>query len=126
MSTPIQSTGEVVSVGEEQTFSEKFSKREVVIDEGGKYPNPIKFEFVNEEMNIIEGMNVGAEITIKGFVNGNESKKNAGQYFVSLRGKEIEYIRGEVTDDIKATAEAKVAEHLGGQASDEQSDDLPF
>jgi len=124
MSTPVESTGEVVSVGEEQTFSEKFSKKEVVIDEGGKYPNPIKFEFVNDEMGIVDGLSVGAEITIKGFVNGNESKKNAGQYFVSLRGKEVEYERGgPVTDDTLKQADEATAAH---NAKVEDDDNLPF
>jgi len=47
--------GNILVVGEVQEFSSGFRKREVVIETGDQYPNPIPVEFIKEKADDFDG-----------------------------------------------------------------------
>lgn len=75
-------TGTVKMVMDPQTFNSGFSKREFVITvEDGKFPQDICFECVKERMSILDGVNVGDQITVSFDIRGREYN---GRYFNNL------------------------------------------
>lgn len=64
-------TGVVYSIGNTQQVSEKFAKREVVIlDESGKYPNHILFQFTQDKCNELDNIALGQEVEISYNLSG--------------------------------------------------------
>jgi hypothetical protein len=83
MSKEIQITGKIVKILDEQFISETFSKRVMVIDEGGEYPSPIPVEFINAKTALLDNLAVGQEVTVSVNLRGSEYK---GRYYASITG----------------------------------------
>lgn len=103
----INVTGKVVSLGEVEIISDKFSKKIVAIETKEDYPQTIGIDFVNDKIKLAENLSLGDEITISVNIRGREWK---GKYFISLNGWRVEVGSGE-----KSTPAPK-----------EQEKDLPF
>lgn len=52
--------------------SEKFTMRLFVIETDGQYPQPVKFQLVNDRCDIIDGVEIGDDITVHFDIRGNE------------------------------------------------------
>jgi hypothetical protein len=75
--------GKIKSIGEIQTFASNFKKREfVVIEEVEQYPQEIKFEFVGEQVEVMNNFKVGESVTVAFILRGNEYQ---GKHFVNLK-----------------------------------------
>jgi hypothetical protein len=86
--------GSIKEISETQTFGEKFKKREFVVKvEDGSYPEFVKFELVNDDVENLDRFIVGEVVTIAFIIKGNEYN---GKYYVNLRAIAI----GEVIDDM--------------------------
>ncbi len=84
-------TGKIISVGDEQQISDRFSKREIVVETGDQYPNPLPVEFANDKMLLVAGAEVGDQVTVSAHVNGRKWESPKGdRYFISLRGYKID------------------------------------
>ena len=86
-------TGSIKVVGKTQQVSEKFSKRELVINEpSGQYPQLIPIEFKQDKTGLLDGFNPGEEVSVQCYVNGREwtGKDGVTKYFLSLAGNRIE------------------------------------
>ncbi|MCK5089397.1 MAG: DUF3127 domain-containing protein, partial [Hyphomicrobiaceae bacterium] len=63
-------SGTIRIVKDENRISQKFSKREIVIDTGGDYPQLLAVEFVNDKIDLIAackpGDSVQVEVNIRG------------------------------------------------------------
>ena len=82
--------GEVVLVGEVDYFTPKFSKRTVVVRVfKGRFLEPVPFDFINRDMDQVDGISVGDQVIVNFQVGGRENKNRAGQYFPSIQGIEI-------------------------------------
>lgn len=108
-------TGAITHIGDEQQISDKFSKRDIVIETGDKYPNPLLVEFANGQMRLISGVQVGDQVTVTADIRGRRWEKPGGgeKYFVSLRGFKID------NPDERARFKAPTFEP-------DKKDDIPF
>ena len=132
--------GTIKSVGSEQIVSEKFKKREIVLDvQDGKYSQFIKLEFVQGNCAFLDGFASGENVEISFSVKGREwvDRNGQAQYFNTLQGFSIKRagqnpapspqksqsqshwsgLRGEMAQD-------HVDQGLSNLMSDD--DDLPF
>jgi len=112
--------GKIKLIFDTQTFDSGFTKREFVVTTQEQYPQDVKFECIQDRVNLLDGMSVGDEINVHFNVKGREYNE---KYFVNLQAWKID----------------KVAqEQAGGGSSDEppadtfipteegEEDDLPF
>ncbi len=80
-------TGKIKLIQEPQTFNSGFTKREMVVTvEDGKYPQDISLEFVQDKINLLEGLQPGQEVTVTFDIRGREYN---GRYFNNLQGWKI-------------------------------------
>lgn len=70
-------TGTVTTIGETVSRGAAgFTVRQIVLDSGGKYPQPIPFEFVKDRCALLDGFKPGDVVTIGFNLRGNEYKGN--------------------------------------------------
>lgn len=84
----IEISGEVVYVGAPVKYSDKFTKAEIVVkDSTSKYPEFIKFEAINDKVELMRGYSVGTKVIAEGFVGGKEYQKKEGGigYITSIK-----------------------------------------
>ena len=85
-------SGKVLSIGEVwQNDAGTFWKREVVIETGYKYPNPIKVTFQKERTSHLEGVAVDDCIIVPYVLNGREYND---RFYVDIIGMRLEKIGG--------------------------------
>ena len=117
-----QIKGSVHEVCNEQSFSEKFKKRDLIIEvEDGAYKQVIKFQLINERCDLADKLRVGQEVTVHFNLAGRKYEKN-GQvsYFTNLTAWRIETERKLLKDTDVKTVELIAPEPISG------NDDLPF
>lgn len=105
--------GTVYRIMERQQVSEKFAKREFVVEVAdGKYPQFIPVEATGDRIQLLDGINVGDEVSVDLNIRGRELKKSPSEskFFVSLDMWKVE-----------RTSAAKPAPTGGGS-----DDRLPF
>ena len=85
-------TGRLIEVFDEQQISEKFRKREFVVEvQDGQYPEQIKFQLVMDKTNLIDPYPVGSEVKISFNLRGRGYNKNGQMlYFTNLEAWRIE------------------------------------
>ncbi len=103
-------TGKVIRVGETVNVSDKFKKRELVIETDEKYPQSVPLEFVQDKIELLEGINEGDTVTVSYNLRGREWN---GKYYVNVQGWRLEKT---------GSAPAPVVENDPVQADD----NLPF
>jgi hypothetical protein len=74
--------GSIKSIGETQKFGDKFQKREFVVETDEQYPETLKLEFTNEQVDALDSFSVGEVITVAFIPKGNEYQ---GKHYVQLR-----------------------------------------
>ena len=110
--------GKLIVKGDEQQISEKFKKREFVVqDDSSQYPQVISFQLVQDKCSLLETYNEGDEISVSFNLKGREwvsPKDGTTKYFNSLEAWKIE---GEAAAAASATPAVATAD---------EADDLPF
>lgn len=112
-------TGIIKLINEEQVISDKFKKREFVIEESdAKYPNVLMFELTQDRTDIIDAYKTGQEVVVTFSIRGREwtSPKGEVRYFSSLNAWKLSGVengRGLEKEDYKPQI-------------DDGQDDLPF
>tara|TARA_R100000544_G_scaffold37117_1_gene27221 strand:+ start:822 stop:1169 length:348 start_codon:yes stop_codon:yes gene_type:complete len=110
--------GKLIVKGAEQQISEKFKKREFVVqDDSSQYPQVISFQLVQDKCSLLEAYNEGDEISVSFNLRGREwvsPKDGTTKYFNSLEAWKIE---GEAAAAAAATPAVATAD---------EADDLPF
>lgn len=98
-------SGKVLSIGEVwQNDAGTFWKREVVIETGYKYPNPIKVVFKNEKSALVENIAEGDCVFVQYSLSGRSwDGPNGLQYFVDIVGLSLQ----KIGDGAKAKPAAK-------------------
>jgi hypothetical protein len=79
--------GEIIKIGDKQTFPSGFCKVQVVIVTDEKYPQKVPVEFQKDRIDLIRGFSVGECVAIDCGINGRE---NNGNYYVSFVALKIE------------------------------------
>lgn len=111
--------GVVTNVGDEQKISDKFRKKDLVVQyNGGKFPKTICFEFTNDRIDALENVRKGQEVEVSFDV---ESREWNGKFFTSARGWKVEVAAGQ-----SATPQAPAAVDAAPSVGSDDSDDLPF
>ena len=82
MSEQLKITGTIILIGETQSFGDNgFTKREFVVEVGDKYPQPIAFEMVKDNCELLDAYNEGDEVGVSFNLRGREYY---GKYYVNL------------------------------------------
>lgn len=120
----IEATGKLHTIFETKQVSERFTKREFVIEmtDNPKYPQTVLFQLTGDRCSQLDGMTVGDAVRIDFSLRGREWRNPQGEvkYFNSLDVWKVERVgasRG-------GTHEAPRTAHHPNAPSD--PDDIPF
>ncbi|UYZ63879.1 DUF3127 domain-containing protein [Hymenobacter weizhouensis] len=91
-----EATGRLHEIFDEQQVSEKFRKREFVLEVvDGQYPEHIKFQLVQDKTALIDSFKVGDEVKISFNLRGRGFNKNGQMlYFTNLEAWRLEPAAG--------------------------------
>ena len=113
--------GKLIVKGEEQQISEKFKKREFVIqDNDDQYPQVISFQLTQDKCSLIDTLVLNEEVTVYFNVRGREwtsPKDGQTKYFNTLEAWKV-LKDGQEQINIPKASKA--------MANVEVDDDLPF
>lgn len=73
--------GIIVKIGDIETISEKFSKREIVIETPGDYPQKISCQVSNKTIGLFDNKAEGQEVTASINIKGREHN---GKYYNTI------------------------------------------
>ena len=73
--------GIIVKIGDIETISDKFSKREIVIETAGDYPQKISCQVSNKTIGLFDGKAEGQEVTASINIRGREHN---GKYYNTI------------------------------------------
>ena len=115
-------TGTLKVANGTQVISEKFSKREFVIETNDQYPQLVMFQLTQDKCELLSAFKVGNEIEVSFNLRGREWTSPAGEvkYFNTLEAWRLERLdgNGESIHDKAPVIKA--------HAPNEEQDDLPF
>lgn len=128
--------GRIIEIFETQQVSEKFKKREFVIEcgENTQYPEYIKFETVQDKVNLVDSYKMGEEVDVFFNLRGRAWTNQQGvkNYFNSLQAWKINRVEG-VSNNYQQAAPANRSTSTSDTFSQTAnvseaggSDDLPF
>jgi hypothetical protein len=130
----IEATGKLHTIFETKQVSERFSKREFVVEmaDNPKYPQMVLFQLTGDRCAQLDGFSVGDQIAIEFSLRGREWKSPSGEvkYFNSLdcwkvepaRGHASRGRRGGMQDDVPPPRDFEPRPSDLGQGND----DIPF
>lgn len=128
-------TGRLHLVKPTQTVSEKFSKREFVIETAEQYPQQVQIELQQDKCGLLDGYHVGDTVTVDFNIRGRAWQSPSGEvkYFNTLQAWKISREAGST---VQSTHLKDVqTEHLhtpqptqypSGTIGENLSDSLPF
>jgi hypothetical protein len=67
--------GTIVKIGDIEYISDKFSKREIVIETFGEYPQKISCQVSNKTIDLFNSKSAGEEVTAHINIRGREHKE---------------------------------------------------
>jgi hypothetical protein len=84
----MEASGRLHTIFDTKQVSERFSKREFVVEmnDNPKYPQTVLFQLTGDRCSQLDGLNVGDQISIEFSLRGREWRSPAGEvkYFNSL------------------------------------------
>jgi hypothetical protein len=93
----IEAIGKLHTIYETKQVSERFSKREFVVElaDNPKYPQTVLFQLTGDRCSQLDGMSVGDQVRIEFSLRGREWRSPSGEvkYFNSLDVWKIEPAR---------------------------------
>ena len=115
-------TGTLKVANGTQVISEKFSKREFVIETKDQYPQLVMFQLTQDKCELLSAFKVGNEIEVSFNLRGREWTSPAGEvrYFNTLEAWRLERLDGN-GESIQDKAPV-----IKAHAPNEEQDDLPF
>lgn len=89
-------TGKLHKIFDVQQVTDKFSKRELVLELGGKYPQLVLFQLTGKRCGDIDDCRVGDTLRVEFALRGREWKGRQGEirYFNSLDVLKLERAEG--------------------------------
>ena len=89
-------TGRLHEIFDEQQVSEKFRKREFVLEvQDGQYPQHIKFQLTQDKVSLVEPFKMGDEVKVTFDLRGRGFNKNGQMlYFTNLEAWKVEPASG--------------------------------
>jgi len=99
----METTGKLHTIFETKQVSERFSKREFVIEmtDNPKYPQVVLFQLTGDRCTQLDGLKVGDQVTIEFSLRGREWRSPSGdlKYFNSLDVWKVVPMRAEAGPD---------------------------
>jgi single-strand DNA-binding protein len=93
----MEATGRLHAIYETKQVSERFTKREFVLEliDNPKYPQTVLFQLTGDRVSQLDGLNVGDQIRIEFNLRGREWRSPQGEtkYFNSLEVWKLEPAR---------------------------------
>ena len=103
--------------------SDKFTKREFVIETGGQYPQYIQLQLAQDKCSLLDGVNLGSDITAHCNIRGRVwDSPNGAKYFNTLDVWKIEAQKTAVPAQAPSNQQAPQPQ----QGQLDIADDLPF
>ena len=129
----MEATGRLHTIFETKQVSERFSKREFVVEltDNPKYPQTVLFQLTGDRTTQLDGLNVGDTVSIEFSLRGREWRNPQGEvkYFNSLDVWKVE-VRGQQARRGNGRADDRMAppRDYEPRPSDlgTRDDDLPF
>jgi hypothetical protein len=115
-------TGTLTVISDTVQVSDKFAKREFVINDGAaEYPQDIMFQLVQDKVDFMDKFEVGEEVEVSFNMRGRKwtSPQGLDKYFNTLDAWRVDL----VSQDAATTNTATPVEVVDNEATD---DDLPF
>jgi hypothetical protein len=102
----MQVAGKIVAIMPTQVVSEKFSKREFVVETPDQYPQQILFQLTQDKCSLLDSLQVGQEVDVHLNIRGRSWTNPQGEtkYFNTLESWKI--------DVLGATAQPHIADDL--------------
>jgi hypothetical protein len=90
----MQIEGKIKLVNATQVVSDKFSKRTLVVVTSDTYPQEIEIQFTQDKCSLLDGLPVGAEVTIGVNLRGRMWTNPQGEdkYFNTIEGWKIDKV----------------------------------
>lgn len=120
--------GTLKAIGELQTFTSGFQKREAVILTEEQYPQPINIEFLQDKLDLLNNFKVGDKVKIGINIRGREWTSPQGEvkYFNSITGWRIDKADDFVDATVNHAKSKAKPEPVSTDVFAEEEDDLPF
>lgn len=86
--------GTIHFIGQPQKLSEKFTKRELILLTGDKYPQHILVQFTNDKCYLLDNVRVGDEVSISINIRGRlwtDPKTGLERYFNTIEAWSMEF-----------------------------------
>jgi hypothetical protein len=115
----MQIQGKIIKIYDTIQVSEKFKKRDIVIETNEQYPQKITVQFTQDRCAIIDNYNVSQAVTVSINIRGVEYPDKAtgeAKYFNTIQGWKIESEKKEVPAPTPSAPQPSAA----------SEDDLPF
>lgn len=120
-------TGTIHAILDEQRFSEKFSKRDFVLEiEDGAYKQYAKFQLVNDRIDLLTNYTIGDRVTVSFNLRGRPYDKHGETvYFTNLESWRIER-DANTPNDSKPNKQSLRVKKVEPLSQDNDFADLPF
>lgn len=114
----MQVKGKLYKIDSEQVISDKFKKREFVVETMDDYPQLLSIQLTQDRTGLIDIFNVGDEVTVSINLRGRKwtNKEGVDKFFNTIEAWRIEGATEQVS--------GQATEQVSGQAEEENS--LPF
>lgn len=116
MTKSVEIEGTVETVLPLQEFESGFSKRVLVVNTGGEYPQTIPVEFTKAKADLLTGLRKGQPVVAHCNVNGREYN---GKYYSGFNGWKLD--KGEAV-----SPEPQPSRRPEPEPEPEEDDDIPF
>jgi hypothetical protein len=115
MNDKITIVGKVEAISELAEFPSGFTKRILVINTGGEYPQMIPVEFVKDKVELLSSLVKGQDVTAYVNLRGNEFN---GKYYANIQGWKLEKNQSQTSTGFehKTTAAGGVAVDVNDQS----------
>tara|TARA_R110000744_G_scaffold97622_2_gene188634 strand:+ start:9804 stop:10175 length:372 start_codon:yes stop_codon:yes gene_type:complete len=119
--------GKVVMITEKNQISEKFAKREIVIETSEDYPQLLSIQFVQDKCEALDSFMEGEDVKIGINLRGRSWESPSGElkYFNTIQGWYIE-LTDELSMSEDPTPKATKKEFEPVTKTQLAEDDLPF
>ncbi len=114
--------GKIIKLDDAVQVTDKFKKREIVVETADNYPQTIISEFVQDNCDKLDEFNVGDNVRIHFNIRGREWN---GRYFTNLNGWRIERLGGSQPQQAAPESDKGVQPQAAVVIEDD-GDDLPF
>jgi hypothetical protein len=120
--------GTIKVINQTQVISDKFSKREFVIETQDQYPQLVMFQTTQEKCNLLDGIGVGSKLEVSFNLRGREWNSPQGEtkYFNTLEAWKIDVLYTVHPFKVSDKTESDKVSNSNLIPVNEEDDDMPF